>query len=168
MRFKLFALMSAALLPFRLIRHKRTFASTLRRTALSTFLVGPALGAGYAFVRLNSHSEEAIRESAARMRADKGERKREDYATIGGVLGALGTTTLLLRRAPLVWTLGSGASLGIAAGTLYSFLENSQTRPGGIKQEAKRVEGSVKGEGDGVASSLAGGLAALTGGAKSK
>lgn len=105
---QLFALMSAALLPFRLIRHKRTFASTLRRTALSTFLVGPALGAGYAFVRLNSHSEEAIRESAARMRADKGERKREDYATIGGVLGAVSCAKLsylcfssaVLTRAP--------------------------------------------------------------------
>lgn len=65
-----------------------------------------------------------------------------------GVLLQLATTTLLLRRAPLVWTLGSGASLGVAGGTLYSFLYAAKAEPGGVKEEAQRVKGSVIGAGD--------------------
>lgn len=60
----------------------------------------------------------------------------------------LATTTLLLRRAPLIWTLGSGASLGVAGGTLYSFLYAAKAEPGGVKEEAQRVKGSVIGAGD--------------------
>ena len=57
----------------------------------------------------------------------------------------LATTTILLRRAPLLWTISGGASLGLASGTLYSFFEGAGENPAGIKGEAKNVEKSVKG-----------------------
>ena len=174
------SLFSLAVLPFSLVRHPlRPLSTHLRRTALRTLAFGPALGIGYAFFRINSiQSEQGIEQSALAMRADRGERRREDYATIGAVIGAvsfslffsrdsfhdpgktrtdlglcgplppprqLATTTILLRRAPLLWTISGGASLGLAGGTLYSFFEGAGANPAGIKGEAKNVEKSVKG-----------------------
>ncbi|GAA5963497.1 hypothetical protein JCM8115_003386 [Rhodotorula mucilaginosa] len=141
------SLFSLAVLPFSLVRHPlRPLSTHLRRTALRTLAFGPALGIGYAFFRINSiQSEQGIEQSALAMRADRGERRREDYATIGAVIGALATTAILLRRAPLLWTISGGASLGLAGGTLYSFFEGAGANPAGIKGEAKNVEKSVKG-----------------------
>lgn len=85
------SLFSLAVLPFSLVRHPlRPLSNHLRRTALRTLAFGPALGAAYALVRINSIQTEAGIEASARsMRADQGERKREDYATIGAVIGAV-------------------------------------------------------------------------------
>ncbi|GAA5992629.1 hypothetical protein JCM10908_002697 [Rhodotorula pacifica] len=155
---QLMSLLSLSLLPFSLIRHPlRPLSTHLRRTALRTLVFGPALGAGYAFVRINTlQSERGVEESARKMRADQGERRREDYATIGAVLGGLATTTVLLRRAPLLWTLSGGASLGLAGGTLFSFFYGASTDPAGIKGEAKSVERSVKGDTEGGLGGLGG------------
>ncbi|GAA5865020.1 hypothetical protein JCM3774_003941 [Rhodotorula dairenensis] len=158
------SLFSLAVLPFSLVRHPlRPLSTHLRRTALRTLAFGPALGAAYAFVRINSiQSEAGIEASARTMRADQGERKRKDYATIGAVIGALATTTVLLRRAPLLWTVSGGASLGLAGGTLYSYFDSAGQNPAGVEGEARKVESSVKGEGE-ATGMLKGAFSAITG-----
>lgn len=43
-----------------------------------------------------------------------------DYSVIGGVIGALLTTTVFLRRVPIVWNVVGGSTIGIAAGTTFA------------------------------------------------
>ncbi|BGP12002.1 hypothetical protein JCM10049v2_007922 [Rhodotorula toruloides] len=87
----------------------------LRRHVLHSFLLGPlaglAIGAGRMYTRPNEKGEGAL---ASEVKRDRGVRKAEDWAVIGGVLGALILPTLLLRRAAFPLLALSGSSLGCA------------------------------------------------------
>ncbi|KAJ8291352.1 hypothetical protein OF846_005382 [Rhodotorula toruloides] len=96
----------------------------LRRHVLHSFLLGPlaglAIGAGRMYTRPNGEGEGAL---ASEVKRDRGVRKAEDWAVIGGVLGALILPTLLLRRASFPLLALSGSSLGCAVGTVASWTQ---------------------------------------------
>ncbi|GAA5887143.1 hypothetical protein JCM6882_009462 [Rhodosporidiobolus microsporus] len=147
-----FALLSPPLLLARALIARRapsSLGSSLRSLTLGTFVVGPAAGGLVEFGRLywQGLTEGELGDKAARIRANEGQRRADDYATIGAVLGSLIAPTLLFRRAPLPWIIGSGASLGVAGGVLthvakgYSEGEDTLS-PQMVKEEVKGAVGA--------------------------
>ncbi|KAG8889168.1 hypothetical protein FRB98_005643, partial [Tulasnella sp. 332] len=51
-----------------------------------------------------------------------------DYATLGGLLGAVLTPALLYRRTRLVFAIFGGAGIGVGAGTGVHYWRNFQDR----------------------------------------
>ncbi|BGP21104.1 hypothetical protein JCM10213_008982 [Rhodosporidiobolus nylandii] len=132
-----------------LLRRPASLAAVLRTQTLATAVLGPAAGAGVELGRLywQGLSQAELEAKAARIRANQGQRRADDFAAIGGVLGALVGTTLLLRRAPLVWVVGSGASLGAAGGVLTHVAKGwadgeDTASPGMVKEEVKGAVGA--------------------------
>ncbi|BGP52396.1 hypothetical protein JCM10450v2_008374 [Rhodotorula kratochvilovae] len=111
------------------LRTSRPFSLTrlLREYSLSSLLVGPAIGAGYAVARMQTLGEGEVQQWAGEVRVDRGKRRREDYGVVGGWVGALALPALLLKRAPLLALLTSGYSLGTASGVLWHYASGPDT-----------------------------------------
>ncbi|GAA5833415.1 hypothetical protein JCM11251_003487 [Rhodosporidiobolus azoricus] len=134
---------------FKLYNNARPPSSSLRSLTLGTFLVGPASGGLVELGRLywQGITETELMAKAARIKANVSQRRVDDYATIGAVLGALILPTLLLRRARLPYLLGSGASLGVAGGVIThavkGYGEGEDTlSPGMVKEEVRGAVGA--------------------------
>ncbi|GAA6006970.1 hypothetical protein JCM10207_009155 [Rhodosporidiobolus poonsookiae] len=146
-----FALLSPPLILARALIARRfpSLSSSLRSLTLGTFLVGPAAGGVVELGRLywQGISDAELEDKSARLKASASQRQADDYAVIGGVLGSLVGTTLFLRRAPLVWVIGGGASLGVAGGVLThvakGYAEGEDTvSPVMVKEEVKGAVGA--------------------------
>ncbi|KAK4053304.1 hypothetical protein OIO90_003916 [Microbotryomycetes sp. JL221] len=124
---------------------RRQFSPTkyLRSLTVSSFVVVPAIVVGLGYGRMSSVQQEGIVDRAVRLRSNQSQRNVDDKSIIGGVLGALATTTILLKRVSPLWTLGGGASLGVAGGVLYHILNQVQkgqdVSPEMMVQEAKEA-----------------------------
>ncbi|GAA5930899.1 hypothetical protein JCM1841_001966 [Sporobolomyces salmonicolor] len=143
-----FALLSPPLLLARAAWRRSFRLSTfLRSLTLSTLAAGPVVGAAVAAVRMAALHGAEVHDWALKIKADRTQRRVDDYSTIGAVLGALGTTTVLLRRAPLPWVVGAGASFGIAGGVLAHLVQGVQEeRPG--PAVAAEVRSALGGKGN--------------------
>ena len=100
----------------------------LRNNAVGTFAVGGSLGGGLGFARNSIGSNDfEIHDRAMAIRHNAQNVKAQDYsselmsvfwcradvgAVVGGILGTLLTTSVLLRRVSLVSSLAGGAALG--------------------------------------------------------
>ncbi|GAA5982080.1 hypothetical protein JCM11641_004317 [Rhodosporidiobolus odoratus] len=146
-----FAILAPPLLAARalLARRAPSLTASLRTITLSTFLLGPVAGGGVELGRVywQGLSSTELGDKAARIRSSTSQRRADDYSAIGGVLGAIMSTTILLRRAPLLWVAGTGASFGVAGGVLthairgYEEGENTLS-PGMVKEEVKGAVGA--------------------------
>ena len=144
--------------------YKRSFRLSpfLRNTFLSTFLLGGSFGAALGAGRMYGMDLEGARERAERLRYNVGQRRVDDWSVIGAVLGsvssclALGrggtdevqlvTTTVLLRRAPVLWVVGGGAAFGIAGGVGMHVVRNwQQGTATGVGMMVEEGRGAVKG-----------------------
>lgn len=76
-----------------------TVSRFLRQVSATSFLAGPAVGMGLGAARMWGMPADGVADRAARIRANSGQRRTDDYSVIGGVLGGLVTTTLFLKRA---------------------------------------------------------------------
>ncbi|GAA6063978.1 hypothetical protein JCM10212_005788 [Sporobolomyces blumeae] len=123
--------------------YRRSFrlSHLFRNLTLSTAVVGPAVGVGLASYRMVGMDAAEVKEKAVRVKANRKQRRCDDYSVIGGVLGALGTTTVFLKRARLPWVVGAGASLGIAGGVIYHTVLD--VREGESLEPVKNIEGAV-------------------------
>ncbi|GAA5873032.1 hypothetical protein JCM8547_000011 [Rhodosporidiobolus lusitaniae] len=146
-----FSLLTPPILLLRslILRRPLSLSASLRSLTLLTFVAGPVGGAGLEIGRLywQRIGEGELREKAQRIRANQGQRRADDYTVIGGVLGSLVLTTLLLRRAPLPWVLGGGASLGSTGGVLTHVVKGysegrDTTSLGMVKEEVKGAVGA--------------------------
>ncbi|KAK4048936.1 hypothetical protein OIV83_004492 [Microbotryomycetes sp. JL201] len=124
---------------------KRTFSPSrlLKSLTISSFVVTPLIVTGLGYGRMSGVGDEGVQDRAVRLRSNQGQRSVDDKSIIGGVLGALATTTVFLRRASILWTVGGGASLGIAGGVLYHVMNQVQkgedVSPEMMVQEAKEA-----------------------------
>ncbi|GAA6043287.1 hypothetical protein JCM8097_003035 [Rhodosporidiobolus ruineniae] len=146
-----FALLTPPLLVLRaaLTRRAPSLRSITRTLGLSTFVLGPLAGAGVEIGRVywQGLGERELGEKAVKIRTNAGQRRCDDYATIGAVLGGLIAPTLLLRRAPLPYLVASGASLGLAGGVfthvVKGYTEGQDTVSAAmVKEEVKGAVGA--------------------------
>lgn len=61
----------------------------LRTTALSSFIAAPVLGAGMTWYRMQGMGDAEIAAKALKIRTNVGQRRTDDFALIGGALGAV-------------------------------------------------------------------------------
>ncbi|KAM0787263.1 hypothetical protein ACM66B_006498 [Microbotryomycetes sp. NB124-2] len=120
---------------------KRTFSPSqlFRSLTISSFVVTPLIVTGLGYGRMSSVGEEGVVDRAVRLRSNQGQRRVDDKSIIGG----LATTTVFLKRTSILWTVGGGASLGIAGGVLYHVMNQVQkgedVSPEMMVQEAKEA-----------------------------
>lgn len=89
----MFAVLSPPLLAIRALFARRvpSLSGTLRSLTLGTFVAGPLAGGGVELGRLywQQIGETKLVEKAARIKANVGQRRADDYTAIGAVLGSV-------------------------------------------------------------------------------
>jgi len=113
----------------------------LRRTAGLTFVAGSTTGLAMAWLRLRNEPDIAIYDRAFRLRHNPTQVRVDDYSKVGALLGALLTTTVFLKRAPLVWNLAGGAALGVAGGVITHTVQMIQEQ--GAEKAAKEAKDAL-------------------------
>jgi len=114
----------------------------LRKSAMWTFGAGSIVGAGLGLARLSSVDPEGVSDRAARLRANVGQVRTDDYSTIGAVVGGVTSAAILYGRVPLLLSaVPGGAALGIAGGVLThlakSLVSKEEISVGMMVEEAK-------------------------------
>ncbi|SCZ96348.1 BZ3500_MvSof-1268-A1-R1_Chr8-2g10133 [Microbotryum saponariae] len=142
--YQMFAVIAPPLFLLTSLR-KRSFSPRiyLRNVGLTTFVGGTALGVAAGAGRMSGLDAEQINDRAVRILSNGSQTRVDDYGIIGGVLGALGTTTIFLKRAPMIWTVTGGAALGVAGGIIFhlakSMQEGEHVKPEAMLEEAKEA-----------------------------
>ncbi|KAM0756398.1 hypothetical protein T439DRAFT_321103 [Meredithblackwellia eburnea MCA 4105] len=121
-------------------RRRFVLSNLLRSMTINTFLVGPIIGAGMTYAKMSSTDDAGMVDRAERIRANVLQTRVDDYSVIGGVLGAVVTPTLFLRRAPIPLLVAGGAGFGIAGGVITHLAKNFKDGTGGVQQMVEEAK----------------------------